>query len=889
MLTPGTRIGSYEVVGVLGAGAMGVVYRARDPRLNRDVAIKILPEAFALDADRVLRFEREARLLAQMNSPNIAAIYGIEETNGVRALILELVEGPTLADRLRGGALSVSETLATAAQIVGALDAAHEKGIVHRDVKPANIKITPDGTVKVLDLGLAKADGGSMADLSSSPTLTSDGTRAGVILGTPAYMSPEQARGRAVDKRTDVWAFGCVLYEMCTGRMAFDGDTVTDVIAKLIGSEPDWTALPAATPGSIRRVLPRLLDKDPKSRMRDIADVRFALADAHDTGDVAERSPWSIRIWRLVALGSLALAVAMIVTTRGVIRREEPTANAVLAQAIVSQLTNHDGTEASGAISPDGRAFVFVSNHGGSPDIWLRQVSGGDPVRLTNDSAFESSLVYTADGESIFFTRTDGADVSIWRIGALGGQARKVIGNARAASISPDGRRLAWFATEPGAGFTLSVSGIEGGSPRALVRAVEVVVDVTAAAWSPDGRRLAYTSGGLFAPRNLFVVTLDDGRIRQVTRFTKSQEGTTSQAWIPDNRHLVVSYSASASTLGGAMDLGIIDVETGEMTRLTANVVDYRFINPSISKDGSRLVLTASRLARELWKVPDGPDPVANGRAAVRLLDASMDPMWTYVTRDSRTLLFNNTQTGSRNLWTMPLDGSAKPRQITSVPGDAVMHAALSPDGAHVAFVSSATGNSDIWVQHVDGSDLRQLTSDPAAEAWPAWSPDGRAIMFASLSDSSWTTKVVPAGGGPPEKFVDGFFRGDWIRKADGQGTWIVTSNTDYSGGGGLRLIDGERRTVAWRHQQPGNAMPMFSPDARSVSIAYREARDRDAIWVHDVASGKARVAVRFSQPFQIMFRSSWVDDGRAFVVNRVQTVSHIVMFDRFWTQRQVR
>ena len=721
MLKPGTRIGLYEVVSLLGAGGMGEVYRAHDTRLKRDVAIKILPEAFALDVDRIARFDREARLLAQVNCPHIGAIYGIEETNGVRGIVLELIEGPTLADRLRDGVLPVKETLDIAAQIVDALDVAHERGIVHRDLKPANIKVMPDGTVKVLDFGLAKgADGGSMRDLSLSPTMTADGTRAGVILGTAAYMSPEQARGRAVDKRTDVWAFGCVLYEMLTGRMAFDGDTVSDVIAKIIGSEPDWGALPAATPRSIRRLLPRLLDKDLKSRMRDIGDVRFELDDARLRPDVEPAPPRpSFRIWRIVALASLALAGVTIVVTGLVDRVEAPPPD--VGQAIVSQLTSYDGTEASGAISPDGRSFVFVSNHGGSPDIWLRQVSGGDPVRLTSDAAVESSLAYTPDGESIFFTRTDGSDVSIWSIGALGGQARKVLSNARAPSPAPDGQRLAWFATEPGGGFTLSVSGIDGGGPRALVRTVVAVVDVNRAAWSPDGRLLAYTSGGLFAPSNLFVVDVDDGRVRQVTRFMRSAQGTTSQTWVPDNRHLVVSYSASSTALNRATDLGIIDVETGAITRLTTNVVDS-FRGPTLSTDGTRLVVTASRMQKDLWKVPNGPDPVANGRAATRLLDTALDPMWTYVTRDGRTLLFNNALVGSRNLWMMPLDGSTKPRQITSVTGDAVMHSSLSPDGTHVAFVSSATGNSDVWVQHVDGSDLRQLTNDPAAEAWPVWS-----------------------------------------------------------------------------------------------------------------------------------------------------------------------
>jgi Tol biopolymer transport system component len=457
-----------------------------------------------------------------------------------------------------------------------------------------------------------------------------------------------------------------------------------------------------------------------------------------------------------------------------------------------------------------------------------------------------------------------------------------VLNDARAPSLSRDGRRLAWFAASETGGFSLGVSDADGGGRRVLVQNILGVVDVGGAAWSPDGRLLAYSSGGLFAPRNLFVASVDDGRVRQVTRFGRSSEGTNTQAWLPDGRHLVVSYLASPHAQG-APDLGVLDVETGTIARVTTNV-DSGFQGPSLSADGSRLVITSSRLQRELWKVPLGGDPMANGKAAVRLLDASVDPMWTYVTRDGRTLLFNNALVGSRNLWTKLLDRGGTPKQITSVAGDAVMHASLSPDAARVAFASSATGDSDVWVQNVDGSDLRQLTSDAAAEAWPVWSPDGRWIMFASLRDGAWETRRILAAGGPAEKVVDGFFRGDWIRKADGSGEMLVTSNA----GGGLRLLDLDDRRVVWEDRPPGSmrhlGMPMFSSDGRSVSFAVRESRDRDAIWVYDAATGKSRVAVRFPQPFQIVFRASWVDDGRAFVVNRGQTISHIVMFDRFWT-----
>ena len=548
-----------------------------------------------------------------------------------------------------------------------------------------------------------------------------------------------------------------------------------------------------------------------------------------------------------------------------------------IGEAIVSQLTNYDGSETSGAIAPDGRSLAFVSNQGGTADIWLRQISGGDPVRLTNDAATESSLVYAPDGESIYFTRSDGADTSIWRIGALGGQPRKVLSEARAPAVSPDGHRIAWFSPEPDGFFSLVVSALDGSARRVLAENVQAVVDVSRAAWSSDSGRIAYTSGGLFAPRNLFVVEVADGSVRQVTRFTRSQEGPSAAAWLPDNRHLVVSYSASTRAQG-ASDLGVLDSATGSITRFTTNVAQG-FNGPSLSADGSRMVVTANSPQREVWKVPFGPDALENGRAAVRLVDATLDPMWTFVTRDGKTLLFNNALVGSRNLWTMPLDGSSKPRQITSMAGDAVMHASLSPDGAQVAFASSATGNSDVWVQNVDGSDLRQLTNDAPAEAWPVWSPDGQWIMFASLREGAWETRRIRPTGGPAEKVVDGFFRGDWVPKSDGSGTWIVTSME----GGGLRLLDGERRTVVWQDRQPGNAMPIFSPDGKSVSIAYRESRDRDAIWVYDVTTGTKRVAARFPQQFHISFRANWVDEGRAFIVNRFESTSHIVMFDGFW------
>jgi len=419
VLTPGSRLGAYEILGTLGAGGMGEVYRARDTKLHRNVAIKILPAAFMADADRVARFEREARVLAALNHPNIAAIYGIEDgevvvsgfSRTIRALVLELIEGDTLADRIARGPIPVTDALGIARQIAEGLEAAHEKSIVHRDLKPANIKLTPTGTVKVLDFGLAKLTqasglGPQGPGLTASPTITVDRTHSGLITGTPAYMSPEQARGQAVDKRTDIWAFGCVFYEMLTSRRAFQGDTFSDTIAAVLEREPDWLALPTSTPPTLRHLLRRCLKKEPKDRLHDVADARIEIEDAISrpaddaavpraappAGHHRERLAWTIAALAVLGMAALALSTAVPFLRPAV--APAPTRFEISTPPTVDP--------ASFALSSDGRQLAFVATDAGGRKLFVRRLDEvtAQPLGGTGGALFP---FWAPDGQALGF------------------------------------------------------------------------------------------------------------------------------------------------------------------------------------------------------------------------------------------------------------------------------------------------------------------------------------------------------------------------------------------------------------------------------------------------------------------------------------------------------
>ncbi len=888
-LNPGDRLGAYEVLGLLGKGGMGEVWRARDVRVDRAVALKVLPEVLLEGEERRARFAREAKLLASLNHPGIATLYSFEEIPGSSSsasssrhvLVMELVEGETLREALRAGGLPVAKALDVAAQIATALAAAHEKGIVHRDLKPENVVLTRGGQVKVLDFGLAKVvatpdEGHSHAATAS--LLTVEGT----VSGTASYMSPEQAAGRPLDFRSDQFALGTILYEMLEGRRPFAGGSVPETLAAIIGAEPPPMSVlpPEAEP--VRWLVERCLAKDPQGRYASTEDL------AHDLGALRGRlgkAPSVPAAGRpaaparkgpgLVVAGVVGLAAGLGAAFLPPLRRLATTsAPAVLRAPRVTQLTP-GGREYDAAISPDGKTFAYRSEEEGNEGLFVRRVSGGEPVRLVRDPG-TTDIVYAPDGDSLYYATDVDASPAIWRIGALGGTPRKVASGARLPAPSADGKSLAWLRTRDGSNVTVDRLVIEIASPDGTgAKAVHEADGIKGIALSPDGRSVAFADGTLFAQQPLKILDVATGRVRVVT--DPAQGNVFSAAWLPDGRRLVASMGVDPFPLATGLDLVVVRADGSGIERLLPNV-NTRFVAPSVSADGRSLVASMERMQLELWKAPTGGDAEANGRAAKRILDSSWSPFWAQVSRDGRTVLFNSKAKGAWNLYTMPADGSAPPRQITFFPGNVVMHAGLSPDGTRVAYASQQDGLSEIWVAGVDGAGARKVSNDGGPDYWPIWSRDGRFVLYSSKAGSK-TFRVfrVPAEGGTPEPVpgAERALRGDASPVDDRLVFWIDDT---------VRLIDGAGREVLKMSSLPALrwSLPVFSPDGKSFTVLKLERPGNRAVWLHDASTGDGRALVRFPGRFDLFFRAGFADGGRSVVVNRRDTTSNVVLVEGF-------
>ena len=783
----GENFGAYEVIALLGEGGMGQVYRATDTKLKRQVAIKVLPPSLAGDADRLARFQREAEVLASLSHPNIAGIHGLEESDGVKALVMELVEGPTLAERIAQGAIPLDEVLPIARQIAEALEAAHEHGIVHRDLKPANVKVRPDGTVKVLDFGLAKAMDPPSAsrDVSQSPTITTPAmTHAGMILGTAAYMSPEQARGKPVDRRADIWAFGIVVFEMLTGRRPFVGDDISLTLASVLTKEAEWSALPAPTPAGLRRLLMRCLKKDPKARMRDIGEARLQIEELL-SGAPEELSvpaaPRTLTLWQRAqpwtSAGVFAIGLVLFAVSIIALRRSGAVAPAAApVQFTIAAPENASfGTPGGGgtgiatqvAVSPDGRHVVFVARAKSAYEIWLRPVASlaARPIPGTEGGAFP-----------------------FW---------------------SPDSRFIGFFA----AGKLKKVA-IAGGPTTELADAT----GGRGGTWNRDNVIL-------FTPSNITAVlrVSSAGGAPAVVTTLDPATGETSHRWpyfLPDGRHFL--YTAITGTCCPALKAGVVRVASLDPADAATTLFEA---DSSVSyADGYLLFrrdesLMAQPFDLETRQTKGDAFPIVEHVSweGSRYVGAS-------VSQDGALVYGQNDPRAAERLTWLDRTG----RAVATV-GDAApyLSLALSPDERRVA-VGLATGsplNRDIWIIDIARNVPSRWTFDPGTDESPVWSPDGTRIAFQRQRSGKVSLRQQLITRTADESLLDDpsslqIAPSDWSR----DGRFIAyTSTSSGSSDVWILPLSGDRKPFPLVETPSQETGAVFSPDVRWIAYTTNE------------------------------------------------------------------
>jgi serine/threonine protein kinase len=867
-VAPGTRLGPYEIGAALGAGSMGEVYRARDTNLGRGVALKVLPATFAADPERMARFRREAQVLASLNHPHIGAIYGFEDSGGVHALVMELVEGPTLADRIASGAISPDEALQIAREISEALEAAHERGIIHRDLKPANIKITPDGNVKVLDFGLAKAleNDPSSTNIHNSPTVTSMATLPGVILGTAAYMSPEQAKGKSVDRRTDIWAFGCVLFEMLAGKRPFEGETVSDALASVIRAEPEWSLLPGATPEAIRDLLQRCLKKDSRQRLQAMGDARIAIDEVLSgaSRDLPSVVGMGSAAWRRAASWAVA-AVAVILAA--LLAANYYTRSPEFLPAIVSQIVPPPNTRfvftginpGPPILSPDGKSLVFSAvNSDGRQLLWLRPLN--------------SAAAKPLDG-------TDGATFPFW---------------------SADSRSLGFFANGK-----LNRLDVSGGPPLALC---DVAIG-RGGTWGADGTIL-------FTPNvssPVFRIAASGGTPQQVTTLNGSLNER-SHRWpqfLPDNKHfLFFAQRAVVGTGGifvGSLDVGaprlIMENDSNAVYALSGDLLfvrqgilmAQRFDARQLRLDGDAVPLVEhvgvnAITSRAIFAVSgtgimvyEAGDPTGDTDQLIwydrtgKQIEATGTPglyLEPSVSADSNKLAISSLAggTGNLNIWVFDLARGTKTRLTFPPASDRQPN--WAPDGKSVAFVSNRNGPPHIYLNAADGTGTpTALTVDDASEFAPRFTSDGRYLLFERLADQPNSRReiwrVLLSGDRKAFPVIQSQYD-VYAPALSPDGKWLAYESRE-SGRPEICVMPFLHGTGKWEISTGGGALPRWRRDGRELFYISTDNKIMTAEITEQESSlliGKVQSLFRVNPvPFAGGSNYDVTGDGKKFVV----------------------
>jgi eukaryotic-like serine/threonine-protein kinase len=850
MFSPGSHLGPYEVLAPIGSGAMGEVYRARDSRLGRDVALKVLPSEHSSDPQRLRRFETEARAVASLNHPHILGVFDIGSGDGATWVAFELLEGRTLRVALAGGPLPPRKVVEYGVQICRGLAAAHEKGILHRDLKPENLFLTKDGQVKILDFGLAKLRV-SDEKADSVKSRISTATEAGVVLGTTGYMSPEQARGQTADARSDVFALGAVLYEMLSGRRAFEGDTPADTLSAILHSDPPEIATATGPPPpGLERVVRRCLEKDPEERFHSARDVAFALEALSGSGPGTEPAAAGLRRrWLLAGAALVAAAAAGLIAV--MVARWAPRSPDLPPPRLVS-LTSMRGVEGWPAFSPDGEqvAFNWQGEKLDNWDVYLKMVGSPEIRRLTTDPAVESRPSWSPDGRQIAFLRGrfEGTALhpygfaTIHLVSPLGGPARKLsdfpAANSDPPSWSPDGR---WLATTRAASPAepefegVYLVPVQGGEPRRLALP-KMAHGSYNPRFSPYGRHLAYKACPFIGACSLYVVGLDadytpTGPPHRLTQPSILLDEGVGHAWTRDGKSLVYPLGLT----GTLWRVGIAGDRPPERIELVAGLgVGY----PATVTSRDRLAFGRGvGLEIDIYRFQTGRpiEPVVASSLA-----ADNNP---HFSPDGQRIAFESDRSGEGEIWLAEADGS-NPVQLTHGPGQMQGTPRWSPDGQRIAFDSQGPdGHWDIWTIDADGLTPRRLTHDPGDENAPSWSRDGRFVYFFAAGNDGPDVWRVPAAGGPGERLTHGCLAQESL---DGKTLFYKRRHEDspllarpLEGGPERQVLD----CVLGGHSFAVGAAGIYhlgcAREARGIASEDSPARSRTELLLLDPATGR--------------------------------------------------
>ena len=877
----GRQIGAYKILSFLGAGGMGEVYRARDTGLGRDVAIKVVPDRFLAIPGRLARFDLEARVLATLNHPHIAAIYGLQEADDVRGLVLELVEGSTLAEHLASGGLAVQESLELAQQIADALEAAHEKGIIHRDLKPTNVKITPDGAIKVLDFGLAKVFATDDSVSDAQPTRP-DQSREGDIAGTTAYMSPEHARGKPVDKRTDIWAFGCVLYEMLTGRPAFVGETSSDTVVAILEHEPDWSALPAQTPPGVQRLIRRCLEKDLRRRLRDIGDARFEIEEAlHPTpADLELPRVHRARVaWWAAAVAATVVAIVASAITWKVQRSAAERTRAEdeyawrnpLEGANRIRLTEFGGAEQHAAISRDGKFVAFLSDRSGSWGVWLSQIGTDKVYNLTKGTVHNElrnpgtrTLGFSPDGSfvALWSRISDRGSVDAgWAVPTMGGPLQPYLKGVSELDWSPDanGSRIVYH--PPLDGDPLFVTGPNEKVGRQIYVARRGFHNHFPV-WSPDGAFIYFVHGLPLEASDIWRIRPDGGEPQRVTFHD-------ARVTFPTFLNARTLLYLATDRDGSGPWIYALDVERGVSRRISIGFEQYTSL--AANEGGRRVVATISRSTEKLWRVPLAHHVVDESLATPvtlptgRGLSPRLGPGYIVyrAPRDGRDAIWKLTGDQSVELW-------------NGANGRAVAGPAVSPDGQRVALTAQAGERIQLWVMNSDGTGTLRVAEQLDVRGRPAWSPDGRSLAIAVNHNGEPRLYRIPLDGSAPTALVNDYSTDPTWSPS---GRFLVYTGADVGTTFPVKAVgtDGASRELPKLILTRGARRLVFSSE--DVLIVLKGDISHKELWAIDLRSGRERQLTSLGGRFVIAdFDIS--HDGREIVFDRTHEESDIVLFD---------